>query len=151
MMKNIEEKLLIWKRGARCNILTIFDPSWFRYKRYQRAAVLAGDSLGVPDVKDAAEAVELPPDDLPPPPSLVWSGAVKRPGFSATSGLNLTLKKYCNRDFSDQGCREGSKRCWDSSRWILGWIIGKTVHSLGMQERLRIYNDEATYMNRIMQ
>ena len=59
------------KRGAGCNILTIFDSSWFRYKRYQRAAVLAGDSLGVPDVKDAAEAVELPPDDLPPPPSLV--------------------------------------------------------------------------------
>ena len=33
--------------------------------------MLASDSLGVPDVKDAAEAVELPPDDLPPPPSLV--------------------------------------------------------------------------------
>ena len=33
--------------------------------------MLAGDPLGVPDVKDAAEAVELPPDDFPPPPSLV--------------------------------------------------------------------------------
>ena len=69
-MRKISKKIVDLKKGARCNILTIFNPSRFRYRRYQPAAVLAGDTPGVPDVKDAAETVELPPDDFPPPPAL---------------------------------------------------------------------------------
>ena len=56
--------------GAKCNILIIFNPIRFRYRKYHRAAVLAGNLPVIPGVTDGAETDELPLDDLPPPPSI---------------------------------------------------------------------------------
>ena len=55
---------------AKCNVLVIFNPIWFRYRKYHVAAVLAGDLSATPGVTDEAETDELPLDDLPPPPSI---------------------------------------------------------------------------------
>ena len=56
--------------GAKCNVLVVFNPIWFRYRKYHVAAVLAGDLPVTPGVTDEAEIDELPLDDLPPPPSI---------------------------------------------------------------------------------
>ena len=56
--------------GAKCNVLVVFNPIWFRYRKYHVAAVLAGDLPVTPGVTDEAETDELPLDDLPPPPSI---------------------------------------------------------------------------------
>ena len=48
----------------------IFNPIWFRYRKYHVAAVLAGDLSATPGVTDGAENDELPLADLPPPPSI---------------------------------------------------------------------------------
>ena len=73
-MREVLEKSVdyfVKKGGARYNILTIFNPIRFRYRKYQpTAAVLTGDLPVVPDVTDGAETGELPLDDLPPPPAL---------------------------------------------------------------------------------
>ena len=71
-MKDVGEKyrFFVKKGGAKCNILIIFNPIRFRYRKYHRAAVLAGDLPVVPGVTDGAETDELPLDDLPPPPTL---------------------------------------------------------------------------------
>ena len=72
-VKDVGEKyrFFVKKGGAKCNILIIFNPIRFRYRKYHRtAAVLAGDLPVVPGVTDGAETGELPLDDLPPPPTL---------------------------------------------------------------------------------
>ena len=72
---------------AKCNVLVIFNPIWFRYRKYHVAAVLAGDLSATPGVADGAENDELPLADLPPPPSIAWGWELAAMLAAATPGV----------------------------------------------------------------
>ena len=72
---------------AKCNVLVIFNPICFRYRKYHVAAVLAGDLSATPGVTDGAENDELPLADLPPPPSIAWGWELAAMLAAATPGV----------------------------------------------------------------